>query len=145
MRKWDGAGYFSLTCLSALPVLSGPTFLADAGVRKKEPIDWLGNTSLAGLTLMLTGLFPASIRAGLSYALDHTHSFRPVDRWSASSGGFRFYRHVMPAPMFRLALFRIRAFTTGSLAAFFCGRPAVRIHVDADYLAAGHLAAFARL
>ena len=48
-------------------------------------------------------------------------------------------------PMFRLPLFKIRAFTAGTLASFLSVHRAGRAHVHAHHLAPGHLAAAARL
>jgi len=49
------------------------------------------------------------------------------------------------APMFRLDLFRIRAFAAGNIATLMSSLGARRIYVDADHLAAGYLAAAAWL
>ena len=48
-------------------------------------------------------------------------------------------------PMFRMPLFRIRAFTFGVLSSFLAAVARGRTDVHADHLAAGHLAAPARL
>jgi MFS family permease len=94
--------------------------LRDLGTRTGEPIDWLGNvTFAAGLILVMVGV---------------THGIQPygghVMGWSSPTvlgyvaGGvtllvaFGVIETRVAHPMFRLPLFRIRAFTFGTLSTF---------------------------
>ena len=95
--------------------------LEDRGVRTPAHIDWLGNVTFAvGLILILVG-----ITYGLLPYGGHTMGWTSPDvhggdlrrrghphRRSASS------RRRSREPMFRLTLFRIRAFTAGNVASF---------------------------
>ena len=121
--------------------------LKEIGVRIKARIDWLGNIAFAG------GL--AMILIGVTYGIKpYGHS---LTGWGNPFvlemifGGlallvvFVFIETRVQDPMFRLSLFRIRAFTAGNAGAVprvdRPGRPAVH----ADDLVPGHLAAPARL
>ncbi len=94
--------------------------LREVGVRRREPIDWLGNvTFAAGLILIMVGL-TYGIRP---YGSDPTGWTNPfVD--AALAGGaalllaFVAIERRVANPMFRLSLFRIRAFTSGVSASF---------------------------
>jgi MFS family permease len=94
--------------------------LRDLGTRNGEPVDWLGNVSFAaGLILVMIGI---------------THGIQPHDGhimgWtsplvlSSLIGGvslliaFGVIETRVRYPMFRLPLFRIRAFTFGTLSTF---------------------------
>jgi MFS family permease len=94
--------------------------LRDISARSREPIDWLGNaTFAAGLVLVMVGI---------------THGIQPYDgatmAWGSPlvvgslAGGaallvaFAVVETRVAAPMFRLPLFRIRAFTFGTLSTF---------------------------
>jgi MFS family permease len=94
--------------------------LREIGVRTREPIDWLGNVTFAtGLILVMVGV---------------TYGIRPYDghpmAWTSPhviallSGGvvlltaFVFIESRVRYPMFRLSLFRIRAFTFGVASSF---------------------------
>jgi MFS family permease len=96
------------------------TKLKEIGIRIKAKIDWLGNISFAG------GL--AMILTGITYGIKpYGHS---LTGWANPFvlemlfGGlallvvFVFVETKAPDPMFRLSLFRIRAFTAGNLAQF---------------------------
>jgi EmrB/QacA subfamily drug resistance transporter len=94
--------------------------LKEIGIKKREPIDWLGNvTFAAGLTMVLTGI---------TYGI-HPHGTSLMS-WTTPFvlgmliGGvaflvaFVFVEQRVKSPMFRLNLFRIRAFAAGNVAGF---------------------------
>ena len=96
------------------------TKLEDRGVRNRAPIDWIGNvTFAAGLILVMIG-----ITYGIEPAGGHDMG------WSSAkvlgeliSGvvllvGFLVIETRVRNPMFRLSLFRIRAFTFGTMSTF---------------------------
>src|SRR6202522_105405 len=93
--------------------------LVDNGVRIKAKIDWLGNATFAiGLIALLTGI----VYSLLPYGGHPTGWTNPwvllgVFGGIAVLGLFIFIETRVPAPMFRLALFRLRAFTAGNVAA----------------------------
>jgi MFS family permease len=93
--------------------------LQDNGVRVPAKIDWLGNaTFAAGLVALLTGI----VYSLLPYGGHPTGWTNPwvllgVFGGIAILGLFVYIETKAPAPMFRLSLFRIRAFTTGNIAA----------------------------
>ena len=100
---------------------SGPTSqLRELSTPRRAPIDWLGNLTFAlGLVLIMVavtyGIRPSAgtRRAG---AARGARPARPA-RSSAWSPSCVVERRV-PHPMFRLPLFRIRAFTFGTLSTF---------------------------
>jgi MFS family permease len=94
--------------------------LHDLSVRRRQPIDWLGNVTFAsGMILVMIGI---------------THGIQPYGRsamgWAspvvigclasgaALLGSFALIESKVAYPMFRLALFRIKAFTFGTLSTF---------------------------
>jgi MFS family permease len=92
--------------------------LRDSGVRIRAHIDWWGNVTFAvGLISLLTGIV---------YALEpyggHTMGWTNPAVLGAVFGGlavlglFWWIELKVPDPMFRLRLFRIRAFTAGNIA-----------------------------
>jgi MFS family permease len=92
--------------------------LHDNGIRIKARIDWLGNMLFAiGLIAVLVGI----VYSLLPYGGSATGWSNP---WvlTAIFGGiavlvlFAWVETRVPEPMFRLELFRIRAFTTGNIA-----------------------------
>jgi MFS family permease len=92
--------------------------LRDNGVRIPAKIDWLGNALFAiGLIALLTGIVYSLLPYG-------GHPTGWTNPWvlSAIFGGvavlvlFAWVETKVPAPMFRLGLFRIRAFTAGNIA-----------------------------
>jgi MFS family permease len=94
--------------------------LREIGVRTPEPIDWPGNlTFAAGLVLVMVGI-TYGIRPYGSHSMGWTSPF--VDACLAAGVAllalFAFVEVRSPAPMFRLGLFRIRAFTFGVLSSF---------------------------
>jgi MFS family permease len=94
--------------------------LREIGVRSPDPIDWPGNlTFAAGLVLVMVGI-TYGIRPYGSHPMGWTSPF--VDACLAAGAAllalFAFVEVRSPAPMFRLGLFRIRAFTFGVLSSF---------------------------
>jgi len=92
--------------------------LKDNGIRIPAKIDWLGNLLFAvGLISMLTGIVYSLLPYG-------GHPTGWTNPWvlTAIFGGiavlvlFAWVETKVPAPMFRLGLFRIRAFTAGNIA-----------------------------
>ena len=94
--------------------------LEDRGVRTPAKIDWLGNvTFAAGLILVLVG-----ITYGLLPYGGHTMGWTSPVVMAEIFGGiailiaFGIIETKVAQPMFRLSLFRIRAFTAGNVASF---------------------------
>ncbi|MGA7677614.1 MAG: MFS transporter [Dehalococcoidia bacterium] len=94
--------------------------LREIGIRKIEPIDWFGNITFAvGLTMLLTGIIYGINPSGTSLMSWST----PFVVCMLAGGiiilvGFAFIERHVRAPMFRLNLFRIRAFAAGNVAGF---------------------------
>ena len=92
--------------------------LRDNGIRIPARIDWLGNTLFAvGLISVLTGIVYSLLPYG-----GHPTGWTNPYVLTAIFGGiavlalFAWVETRVPAPMFRLGLFRIRAFTMGNIA-----------------------------
>jgi MFS family permease len=92
--------------------------LKDNGIRIPAKIDWLGNTLFAvGLISVLTGIVYSLLPYG-----GHPTGWTNPYVLTAIFGGiavlvlFGWVETKVPAPMFRLSLFRIRAFTAGNIA-----------------------------
>ncbi|HXB50045.1 MAG TPA: MFS transporter [Streptosporangiaceae bacterium] len=92
--------------------------LKDNGIRIPAKIDWLGNTLFAvGLISVLTGIVYSLLPYG-----GHPTGWTNPYVLTAIFGGiavlvlFAWVETKVPAPMFRLSLFRIRAFTAGNIA-----------------------------
>jgi MFS family permease len=92
--------------------------LKDNGVRVPAKIDWIGNTLFAvGLIALLTGIVYSLLPYG-------GHPTGWTNPWVLAGvfGGiavlvlFTWVETKVPAPMFRLSLFKIRAFTAGNIA-----------------------------
>jgi MFS family permease len=92
--------------------------LQDNGIRIPAKIDWIGNaTFAAGLIALLTGIVYSLLPHG-------GHPTGWTNPWVLAGvfGGiallvlFAFIELHVPAPMFRLNLFKIRAFTAGNIA-----------------------------
>jgi MFS family permease len=92
--------------------------LKDSGVRIAAKIDWLGNVLFAvGLIALLTGIVYSLLPYG-------GHPTGWTNPWvlGAIGGGiavlvlFGWVETKVPAPMFRLGLFKIRAFSAGNIA-----------------------------
>jgi MFS family permease len=92
--------------------------LKDNGIRIPARIDWLGNATFAvGLIALLTGI----IYSLLPYGGHPTGWTNPwvllgVFGGIAILGLFVYIETKAPEPMFRLSLFRIKAFTAGNIA-----------------------------
>jgi MFS family permease len=94
--------------------------LREVGTRKREPIDWLGNlTFAASLTMILVGII-----YGINPSTTSSMSWTTPFVLGMFGGGialmvaFFLIEQRVKAPMFRLDLFRIRAFAMGNLAGF---------------------------
>ena len=94
------------------------TKLVDNGVRLESHIDWLGNATFAiGLTSLLTGVV-----YGIQPYGGHPMGWTNPGVLAALIGGaltlaaFVRIEQAVPAPMFRLRLFKIRSFTAGNIA-----------------------------
>src|SRR5215831_107821 len=92
--------------------------LKDNGVRRPAKIDWLGNTLFAvGLVSLLTGIVYSLLPYG-----GHPTGWTNPKVLAAIFGGiailvvFAFVETKVKEPMFRLGLFKIRAFTAGNIA-----------------------------
>jgi MFS family permease len=94
--------------------------LEDRGIRRREPIDWLGNITFAlGLVLVMIGI---------TYGIE-PHGTDPMG-WTSPQVlaelfcgvalllSFALIETRVPYPMFRLPLFRMRAYTFGVLSSF---------------------------
>jgi len=93
--------------------------LEERGIRSSAKIDWLGNLTFAvGLIALLVGITYGILPYG-------HHTMGWTNPWviAAIGGGiavlvaFALIERIVQAPMFRLSLFRIRAFSAGSIAA----------------------------
>jgi MFS family permease len=94
--------------------------LRELGVRSRAPIDWAGNLTFAsGLVLVMIGI-TYGIRPYGHSAMGWRSPF--VDACLAAGVAllalFTAVETRVPEPMFRLGLFRIRAFTFGALSSF---------------------------
>jgi MFS family permease len=94
--------------------------LEERGVRTPAKIDWIGNITFgAGLIAVLVGITYGILPYG-----GHTMGWTAPGVLGALAGGivllviFVFVERRVEAPMFRLPLFGIRAFSGGSVAAF---------------------------
>ena len=94
--------------------------LEERGVRRQAPIDWAGNATFAlGLTMLMIG-----ITYGIEPAGGHDMGWTSPMVISALSGGlaclaaFCIVELNVANPMFRLPLFKIRAYTAGTLSSF---------------------------
>jgi MFS family permease len=103
-----------------LGTLVAYTKLEERGVRTPAKIDWLGNaTFAAGLILVLIG-----ITYGLLPYGGHSMGWTNPKVLAEIFGGvlvlifFGFVETRVKEPMFRLSLFRIRAFSAGNVASF---------------------------
>ncbi len=92
--------------------------LRDNGIRIPAKIDWLGNALFAvGLVALLTGIVYSLLPYG-----GHPTGWTSPFVLTAIIGGivvlvlFAYVETKVPQPMFRLGLFRIRAFTAGNIA-----------------------------
>jgi MFS family permease len=94
--------------------------LQERGVRRRVPIDWLGNLTFAiGLILVMIGI-TYGIEPYRSDPMGWTSPFvlSTLALGAAFLAGFAVIEGRAENPMFRLGLFRIRAFTFGTLSSF---------------------------
>jgi MFS family permease len=94
--------------------------LEERGVRRRVPIDWLGNVTFAvGLILVMIGI-TYGIEPYGSNPMGWTSPFvlSALVLGAGFLAGFAVIEGRVPNPMFRLGLFRIRAFTFGTLSSF---------------------------
>ena len=92
--------------------------LRELGIHKAEPIDWVGNSTFAaGLTMVLVGIIYGTTPSGTS-ATGWTTPFvlAMLIGGVILLGLFIVVEQHVKAPLFRLNLFRIRAFTAGNIA-----------------------------
>jgi MFS family permease len=96
------------------------TQLKEIGIRVKAHIDWVGNVAFAaGLAMILTG-----VTYGIKpYHASLTGWSSPFVLWMLFGGAallvvFAFIETRVKDPMFRMSLFRIRAFSAGNIAQF---------------------------
>jgi MFS family permease len=92
--------------------------LKDNGVRVPAKIDWRGNVAFAvGLVSLLTGIVYSLLPYG-GHPTGWTNPWVLIAIFGglAVLGLFVFIETKQPQPMFRLALFRIKAFTAGNVA-----------------------------
>ena len=114
--------------------------------RKAASIDWPGNITFAlGLIAIMVGLtYGIQPYGGHTMGWTNPTVISELTVGAAFLGAFGVIERRRAEPMFRLALFRIRAFTAGRAVQFPGRRRPWRPHVHDDHLAAGHLAARAR-
>lgn len=94
--------------------------LKEIGVRVRARIDWLGNVSFAvGLGMLLTGVTYGIKPYGTSLTgWQNPFVIEMVVGGVALLAAFVFIEARVKDPMFRLSLFRIKAFTAGNIAQF---------------------------
>ncbi|HEU0316549.1 MAG TPA: MFS transporter, partial [Solirubrobacteraceae bacterium] len=95
--------------------------LEERGVRRPAPVDWLGNLTFAvGLILIMVAITSA-IRPYGSHTMGWTSPRVIVEAavGLALLAAFGVVETRVANPMFRLPLFRIRAFTCGAFSSFF--------------------------
>ncbi|HTV12689.1 MAG TPA: MFS transporter [Acidimicrobiales bacterium] len=104
--------------VGVLGTVWGMINLKDKGIRTPAKIDWLGNATFAvGLIAVLVGIV-----YGIEPYGGHTMGWTNPWVLAALIGGagtltlFVFIEMKVAAPMFRISLFKIRAFTAGNLA-----------------------------
>jgi MFS family permease len=92
--------------------------LRDNGVRIPAKIDWVGNATFAvGLIALLTGIVYSLLpHGGSPTGWTNPWVLAGVFGGIAILGLFVWVEMRVPAPMFRLDLFKIRAFTAGNIA-----------------------------
>ncbi len=94
--------------------------LRDNGIRRREPVDWWGNATFAvGLTLVMVGI-TGGIQPFAAHTMGWTNPrvLAELALGAACLAGFALWQARNAHPMFRLALFRIRAYTFGVFSSF---------------------------
>jgi MFS family permease len=94
--------------------------LEDHGVRKRAPIDWAGNLTFAiGLILVMVGItYGIEPAGGHDMGWTSTKVIGELAVGVASLIAFCVIETRVENPMFRLPLFKIRAFAAGTLSSF---------------------------
>ena len=94
--------------------------LKERGIRRRAPIDWLGNLTFAGgLILIMIGItYGIRPYGGAATGWGSPLVIGTIATGLASLAAFVLIELHVPAPMFRLSLFRIRPFTFGVSASF---------------------------
>ena len=94
--------------------------LRDLGVRRSEPVDWAGNVTFAlGLILVMVGITGGiQPHGGHAMGWSSRRVLGEIGAGLACLAAFAAIQARSAHPMFRLALFRIRAFTFGVLSSF---------------------------
>jgi MFS family permease len=94
--------------------------LRDHGMRTPARIDWLGNVTFAvGLVLVLAGItYGVLPYHGQSMGWTNPEVLGAIVGGVLVLGLFGYIETQVAQPMFRLSLFRIRAFTAGNVASF---------------------------
>ena len=121
--------------------------LEERSTPKRAKVDWWGNLTFAlGLILIMVSV-TYGIRPYGGHATGWTSPkvIALLGAGVASLVAFALIEWRVEDPMFRLPLFRIRAFTFGTLSTFLSAVARGGLDVHPDHLAAGHLAAPARL
>jgi len=92
--------------------------LVDNGIRIPAKIDWLGNAAFAvGLIALLTGIVYSLLPyGGRPTGWTNPWVLTAIFGGIAVLGLFVWIELHVPEPMFRLSLFKIRAFTAGNIA-----------------------------
>jgi len=106
--------------IGAIATIWAHRTLREVGIQRREPVDWLGNiTFAAGLTMVLVGII-----YGINPSPTSPMSWTTPFVLSMIVGGVAFLtafvliEQRVRAPMFRINLFRIRAFAAGNIAGF---------------------------
>jgi MFS family permease len=94
--------------------------LEERGIRRRAPIDWLGNATFAGgLVLVMIGItYGIRPYGGAPTGWGNPLVLGSLALGTASLAAFVIVEQRVPAPMFRLGLFAIRPFTFGISASF---------------------------
>src|SRR5579884_3701371 len=94
--------------------------LEERGVRHRAPIDWLGNITFAvGLILVMIGItYGIQPYGGSAMGWGSPGVLTALGSGVLLLAAFAFIETRVPNPMFRLPLFRLRAYTFGVLSSF---------------------------
>jgi MFS family permease len=94
--------------------------LQERGLRRRAPIDWAGNlTFAAGLILLMVGItYGIQPYGGNPMGWSNPEVIAELAAGVLLLGAFAVVEYRVANPMFRLPLFRIRAFTFGVLSSF---------------------------
>jgi MFS family permease len=94
--------------------------LREIGVHRRQPIDWLGNTTFAGgLVLVMIGVtYGIQPYGGRPMGWQSPLVLTCLATGAALLAAFAVIETRVPYPMFKLPLWRLRAFTFGTLSTF---------------------------